>query len=136
MSGSIAVDPLDRHSHQAGHAHDRGLPLGTVSLRPWFAEEAMPESPWVRGLLVFPEFRGGPVFRALERAVECHARDGGYSCLHAGTRVIERSLSRRGWKVFRRVSHEGKDMAWMRKRVAGTNFGADGRLADASEIRT
>ncbi|HEX7403698.1 MAG TPA: GNAT family N-acetyltransferase [Usitatibacter sp.] len=103
-------------------AHDNGLPLGTVSLRPWFAEEPMPESPWVRGLLVFPEFRGGAVFRALESAVECYARDCGFAYLYAGTTAIERSLSRRGWKVFRRVAHEGEDMAWMRKLVSETNF--------------
>jgi GNAT superfamily N-acetyltransferase len=98
-------------------AHDGGVALGTISLRPWFAEESMPESPWVRGLLVFPEHRGGTVFRALESAVERHARDRGYSHLHAATTSIERALSRRGWEVFRRISHEGADMAWMRKPV-------------------
>jgi GNAT superfamily N-acetyltransferase len=98
-------------------AHDEGFPLGTVSLRPWFAEDPMAESPWVRGLLVFPEHRGGRVFRALESAVERHARDHGYSHLYAGTTAIERALSHRGWEVFRRISHEGADMAWMRKPV-------------------
>ncbi|HEY5000178.1 MAG TPA: hypothetical protein VII36_13575, partial [Usitatibacter sp.] len=47
-------------------AHERGEPLGTISLRPSFGDEPMAESPWVRGLLVFPGFRGGAVFRALE----------------------------------------------------------------------
>jgi len=114
-------------------AHDDGLPLGTVSLRPWFAEEPMPESPWVRGLLVFPEFRGGGVFRALESAVERHARDHGYSYLYAGTTAIERSLSRRGWELFRRVPHDGQDMAWMRKLVSGTHFQGG---APSSKMRT
>ena len=82
----------------------------------------MPESPWVRGLLVFPEFRGGGVFRALESAVERHARDHGYSHLYAGATAIERSLSRRGWELVRRVPHNGQDMAWMRKLVSGTHF--------------
>ncbi|HEX7466950.1 MAG TPA: GNAT family N-acetyltransferase, partial [Usitatibacter sp.] len=103
-------------------AHDHGVPLGTVSLRPWFAEEPMTESPWVRGLLVFPEFRGGAVLRALESAVEAYARDSGFAHLHAGVTSMEPMLLRRGWKAFRRVSHEGKDMAWMRNLVSETNF--------------
>jgi GNAT superfamily N-acetyltransferase len=103
-------------------AHDNGRPLGTVSLRPWFAEEPMPESPWVRGLLVFPEFRGGAVFRALESAVEAYAHESGFSHLYAGITSMEPMLSRRGWQVFRRLSHEGEDMAWMRKLVSDTNF--------------
>lgn len=99
-------------------AHDRGTALGTISLRPWFAEEPMAESPWVRGLLVFPEFRGGAVFHALESAVETYAREAGFTYLHAGTTSIERMLARRGWEVFRRVSHGGEEMAWMRKPVS------------------
>ena len=29
--------------------------LGTIALRPWFGEEPMAETPWVRQLLVLPE---------------------------------------------------------------------------------
>ena len=104
-------------------AHEDGAALGTVALRPWFAEEPMAESPWVRGLLVLPEHRGGVVFRALESAVESHARHAGFAYLHAGTNAIERLLARRGWTVFRRVVHDGEPMAWMRKEcVPDTNF--------------
>lgn len=100
-------------------AHHRGDPLGTIALRPWFAEEAMPETPWVRGLLVFPEFRGGAVFPALEAAVERRARELGLRSLHAGTTSIERLLTRRGWQVFHRLRHEGERMAWMKKDLGG-----------------
>jgi GNAT superfamily N-acetyltransferase len=96
-------------------AHDRGTPLGTIALRPWFAQAPMPETPWVRGLLVFPEYRGGDVFRALESAIEAYARAQGFPCLYAGTTSIERLLARRGWEVFRRIDHEGEPMAWMKK---------------------
>jgi GNAT superfamily N-acetyltransferase len=102
-------------------AHDRGRPLGTISLRRWFAEEPMLETPWVRGLLVFPEFRGGAVFSALESAVERHALAHGFPCLHAGTTSIERLLSRRGWRVFRRIQHQGDPMAWMKKTISGSD---------------
>jgi GNAT superfamily N-acetyltransferase len=104
-------------------AHDGRAPLGTIALRPWFAEEPMDESPWVRGLLVLPGHRGGAAFRALEAAVESHARRAGFTHLHAGTTTIERLLARRGWTVFRRIVHDGEDMAWMRKEcVPDTNF--------------
>ncbi len=73
---------------------------------------------FVRGLLVFPEFRGGAAFHALESAVETYAREAGFTYLHAGTTSIERMLARRGWEVFRRVSHGGEEMAWMRKPVS------------------
>lgn len=96
-------------------AHRRGEPLGTIALRPWFAEEPMAESPWVRGLLVFPEFRGGVVFRALEHVVHEYARAHGFACLHAGTTSIERLLTRRGWQVFGRIECDGAPMAWMKK---------------------
>ncbi len=98
-------------------AHHGGVPMGTISLRPWIAEEPMEPSPWVRGLLVFAQFRGGRVLRALESAVESYAREAGFTHLHAGTTSIERALARRGWEVFRRVPHEGTEMAWMRFQV-------------------
>jgi N-acetylglutamate synthase-like GNAT family acetyltransferase len=96
-------------------AHHRGAPLGTIGLRPWFAEEPMPETPWVRGLLVFPEYRGGAVFLALASAVERYARAQGISCLYAGTTSIERLLTRRGWQPFRSIEHQGAPMTWLRK---------------------
>jgi GNAT superfamily N-acetyltransferase len=98
-------------------AHDGERALGTISLRPWFAEAPMPETPWVRGLLVLPAFRGGAVFRALERAVEDEARRRGLEHLYAGTTAIERLLNRRGWHVFRRIDHHGEPMAWLRKPI-------------------
>lgn len=111
-------------------AHDRGRPVGTIALRPWFADEPIAETPWVRGLLVFPEFRGGAVFAALESAVERHARAQGFACLHAGTTSIERLLSRRGWQVFRRIDHQGEPMAWMRKPILGSKpmLGSDSQI--------
>jgi GNAT superfamily N-acetyltransferase len=98
-------------------AHDGECPLGTVSLRSWFAEEPMAETPWVRGLLVLPPYRGGAVFRALEAAVESEARRRGFNYLHASTTAIERLLQRRGWEVFRRIDHHGEPMAWLRKPI-------------------
>ena len=96
-------------------AHQGGEALGTIALRPWFADEPMPETPWVRGLLVLPRHRGGAVFRALESAVERYAWAHGYPCLYAGTTSLERLLVRRGWKVFRRIDHDGQPMAWLKK---------------------
>ena len=96
-----------------------GEPAGTIALRPWFAEEPMQESPWVRGLLVLPEHRGGVVFRALESAVERYAHACGFPVLHAGTTSIERLLARHGWHVFRRIDHQGHAMAWLKKPVRG-----------------
>ena len=107
-------------------AHRDGEPLGTIALRPWFAERPMPETPWVRGLLVFPGHRGGAVFRALESAVERCARELGFPCLHAGTTSIERLLARRGWQVFRRITHEGEPMAWLRKAISGSDSSQTG----------
>jgi GNAT superfamily N-acetyltransferase len=98
-------------------AHDGGRPLGTIALRPWFAEEPMEHSPWVRGLLVLPGHRGGAVFPALEAAVEDEARLRGFEYLHAATNRIERLLARRGWETFERIEHQGEPMAWMRKRL-------------------
>jgi hypothetical protein len=39
---------------------------------------------------VFPEHRGGTVFRALEAALEPYARDSGFSRLYAGVTSLER----------------------------------------------
>jgi GNAT superfamily N-acetyltransferase len=96
-------------------AHHAGRPVGSVALRPWFAETPMSETPWVRGLLVFPEFRGGVVFHAIESAVEREAQRLGFATLYAGTTGIEPLLARRGWQVFRRIRHDGQAMALMRK---------------------
>jgi GNAT superfamily N-acetyltransferase len=94
-------------------AHAGGRPLGTVALRPYFAEEPMPETPWVRQLYVFPAHRGRGVFPALERAVEAAARDRGFATLYAATNRIERLLERRGWRACRRALHEGEPMTWL-----------------------
>jgi GNAT superfamily N-acetyltransferase len=98
-------------------AHAVGRPLGTIALRPYFAEEPMPESPWVRQLYVFPEHRGRGVDRALCDAIEDAARARGFRTLHAATNRIERLLARRGWRVRRRVEHEGEPMAWLAKEL-------------------
>jgi GNAT superfamily N-acetyltransferase len=98
-------------------AHDGERPLGTIALRHWFAEEPMEHSPWVRGLLVLPAYRGGAVFRALEAAIEAEAVTLGFEYLHAATTRIEPLLVRRGWEVFRRIDHEGEPMAWLHKRI-------------------
>jgi GNAT superfamily N-acetyltransferase len=99
-------------------AHERGEPLGTVALRPFFAEEPMPESPWVRQLLVFPRYRGRGVDRALIAAVERRARDLGHTRLYAATHRIERLLARRGWETFATVEHEEGPMAWLTKAIS------------------
>ena len=96
-------------------AHDGGRPLGTVALRPWFAEEPMAQTPWVRQFFVFPRMRGRGVDRALSAAVEQRAREMGYKRLYAATNRIERLLVRRGWKAFHTIEHEDGPMAWLEK---------------------
>ena len=98
-------------------AHAGDEPLGTVALRAYFGEEAIPETPWVRQFLVFPRHRGRGVDRALSAAIERRALDLGYPMLYAATNRIERLLRRRGWEVFRTIEHEGRPMAWMRKPI-------------------
>ena len=95
--------------------------VGTVALRPWFAEEPMRETPWVRQLYVFPERRGRGVDRALMAAIEERARRLGYRELHAATNRIEPLLLRRGWQVFHRVAPPGEPMAWLRKSIKGSD---------------
>jgi N-acetylglutamate synthase-like GNAT family acetyltransferase len=99
-------------------AFDGETLLGTVALRPWFAEERMDETPWVRQLLVLPPFRGRGVDRALIAAITERARDLGFGHLYAATNRIERLLARRGWEVFERVERDGEKFAWMRRRIA------------------
>lgn len=96
-------------------AHEGLEPLGTVALRPYFAEEPMAQTPWVRQFFVFPRVRGRGVDRALAAAVERRARELGHARLYAATNRIERLLVRRGWEVFDTIEHEGRPMAWLRK---------------------
>lgn len=98
-------------------AHEDGRALGTVALRRWFAEEPMPESPWVRGFYVVQHRRGRGIDRILLRAVEREALARGFKTLYAGTTRIERLATRRGWHVFRRFDHNGESMAWMSRRI-------------------
>ena len=98
-------------------AHDGAQPLGTIALRPYFAEEPMGETPWVRQFFVFPRFRGRGVDRQLAAAVEERARQMGYVRLYAATNRIERLLARRGWHAFATVAHEEGTMAWMQKAI-------------------
>ena len=99
-------------------AFDGATLLGTIALRPYFAEEPMAETPWVRQLLVLPPHRGRGVDRELIAAVENRARSLGYRHVHAATNRIERLLVRRGWEVFDRVENEGERLAWLRKALA------------------
>ena len=92
--------------------------LGTVALRPYFAEEPMARTPWVRQLLVLPAHRGRGIDRELIGAVEGRARELGYRHVHAATHSIERLLVRRGWEVFDRVDNAGETLAWLRKALA------------------
>jgi GNAT superfamily N-acetyltransferase len=96
--------------------------LGTIALRPWFADEAMPETPWVRQLYVLPEHRGRGVDRVLGAAIADEARALGFPCFYAATNRIERLLTRRGWELYRRIEHDGAPMAWLRKVLSGTSF--------------
>ena len=96
-------------------AHDRDRLLGTVALRPWFADEPMDETPWVRQLLVLPQHRGHGVYPALAGAIEGRARELGFKRLHAATNRIAPLLTRQGWVVFREVEVEGEKLAWLRK---------------------
>ena len=91
--------------------------LGTIALRAWFGEDAMGESPWVRQLFVLPEHRGHGIDRLLGAAIEGEARDLGFPCLYAATNRIERLLARRGWELYRRIEHDAKPMAWLRKKT-------------------
>lgn len=88
---------------------------GTIALRPYFAAAPMAETPWVRQLYVFPEYRGRGVYPALADAVAQRARDLGFGRLYAATNRIEPLLRRGGWEAFRRVTHDGAPMAWLRK---------------------
>jgi GNAT superfamily N-acetyltransferase len=96
-------------------ARDGDTVQGTIALRPWFGEERMRETPWVRGLYVLPPFRGRGIDRLLIAAVERQATELGAPELFAATNAIERLLVRRGWRVFHRLQHEGEPMAWLRK---------------------
>ena len=109
-------------------AFDDHSVLGTIALRPWFGDDAMPETPWVRQFFVLPEYRGRGIDRTLAAAVEHEARSLGFPLLYAATNRIERLLVRRGWELYRRIEHDGAPMAWMRKVVSGTTFrGAESR---------
>jgi len=88
--------------------------LGTIALRPYFADDAMPETPWVRQLLVLPPHRGRGVDRALIAAIARRAHRLGFAHLHAATNRIERLLVRRGWEAFARVERDGEKFAWLR----------------------
>ncbi len=103
-------------------ASEEGRVLGTIALGPWFGDDAMPETPWVRQFFVLPPYRGRGVDRVLAAAITERARALGYPCLYAATNRIERFLTRRGWELFRRIEHDGAPMAWMRKVVSGTTF--------------
>ena len=92
-------------------AHEDERLLGTIALRPYFAEEPMDETPWVRQLLVLPGRRGGGVYPALAKAIEERARAMGFRNLYAATDRIEPLLLRRGWKLMRHVEHEGEPMS-------------------------
>jgi N-acetylglutamate synthase-like GNAT family acetyltransferase len=100
-------------------AHEDGRLQGSVALRAFFAEEPMPETPWVRQLYVFPRYRGRGVDRLLMSAIERRARELGYSHVYAATSRIERLLARRGWEKFATVGHEDGPMAFMRKPISG-----------------
>ena len=88
---------------------------GSIALRPWFDDVPMNETPWVRGLLVLPPYRGGPAYRLLAHAAENAARSLGYGTLYAATTSIEALIVRRGWEVFRRFERDGEAFAWLRK---------------------
>ena len=102
---------------QAFVALERDTPIGTISLRPYFADEPMAQTPWVRGLLVLPRWRGGPAFRMLGDTVEQAARAMGFGYLHAATTSIERLIVRQGWEVFERPERGGERFAFLRKRL-------------------
>ena len=91
--------------------------LGSIALRAWFADEPMEETPWIRGLLVLPAWRGRGVDRQLVLAAEDAARALEFRVAHCATSAIERLLRRRGWDVFRRVAHDGESLAWMQKKL-------------------
>ena len=99
-------------------AHEGEVPLGTVALRPYFGEEPMPHTPWVRQFFVFPRFRGRGIDRLLAAGVESRAAGLGYRELFAATNRIERLLRRRGWEAFETIEHEGRPMVWMRKAIS------------------
>lgn len=101
-------------------AHEDRRALGTVSLRAWFGEEPMPETPWIRGFYVVPERRGTGIDRLLARAAEDAALALGFTTLYSATTGIENLAVRRGWKVFRRIDHAGEPMAWMSRAIGGS----------------
>lgn len=100
-------------------ALDAGHPVGTVALRPWFGDEPMGETPWVRGLWVAASHRGRGIDRRLMRSVADEARRRGFGRLYAGTTSIERLGARWGWRVFHRLEHRGEPMAWLYRELEG-----------------
>jgi len=96
-------------------AHEADQARGTVALRPYFGDDPMPQTPWVRQFFVFPAYRGRGVDRALAAAIERRALEMGYERLYAATNRIERLLLRRGWESFETIEHEDGPMVWLRK---------------------
>ena len=96
-------------------AHEEGRAVGTIALRRWFGEEAMNETPWVRGFWVSPGLRGQGIGRRLLGAVEHEAWIRGFRRLHAATTTIETTFVRHGYKAFHRLDHGGEPMVWLRK---------------------
>jgi GNAT superfamily N-acetyltransferase len=96
-------------------AHEGGVAVGTIALRPWFGEEAMAETPWVRGFWVRPDRRGAGIGRRLLAAIEHEAWTRGFRRLHVATTTIEATFLHHGYKVFHRVDHGGDPMTWLRK---------------------
>ncbi len=99
-------------------AHEDGRALGTVSLRAWFGDEPMTETPWIRGFYVVPDRRGEGIDRLLARAAEDAALALGFGTVYSATTRIERLALRRGWTVFKRIDHQGEPMAWMSKALS------------------
>jgi GNAT superfamily N-acetyltransferase len=96
-------------------AHDGDRAVGTVALRAWFGEEAMAETPWVRGFWVRRDRRGRGIGRQLLVAVEHEAWVRGYRRLHVATTTLETTFVHHGFKAFRRLDHGNEPMTWMRK---------------------
>jgi GNAT superfamily N-acetyltransferase len=108
-SGHGAALPLVLAAEEGGQA------LGTIALRRWFGEEAMGETPWLRGFWVRPDRRGQGIGRRLLAAAEHEAWVRGFRRLHVATTTIEATFVHHGYKPFHRLDHGGEPMVWLRK---------------------
>lgn len=92
-----------------------GEPVGTASLVAHDLEERMELSPWLAGVFVVPEARGGGHAARLVAAVEAAARAGSAPELWLYTRTAANVYARLGWQQTEDITHNGNPYVLMRR---------------------